>query len=609
MQQKTLNQRYELERKIGEGGMARVYLGRDTRLNRPIAVKVLHQHYSADSNFLARFHHEAQAAANLRHPNVVDVYDVGQDGDIHYIVMEYVPGQDLKAAILKHGSLPVDQAVSIARAVADGLEAAHRVGLVHRDIKPQNIIVGDHDQVKITDFGIAKSGLSTSATETGVIFGTADYLSPEQARGQTATTASDVYALGVTLYEMLTGRLPFTGDNAVSVAMQHVSQEPPPPRMYNPRIPPQLEALVLRALSKDPAQRPASAREFAQLLARYQSAGDQATVVRPAPPRPNTPPPNQQRNGPAPAPPQPRNPRTSNTRPQPTLPPRPVVSTPPQTAPGIGLGGVVLGVLLIAGVLGLVVLFMNGTFSDMFGTAADPTRPAATRVPTAAAPTEVPTAAPTETPAVPMVPVPNLIGHSLEDIQTLLVEARLSANPGAPRFSDTVAAGLVVDQWPRAGTLITESSVMTYAVSLGPEAVEIPGDLVGLSAESARTRLQLLGFKVAVQQEASDDIDRGFVIRISPRPPARPAKGSTVTLVVSTGNFVIVPDVFKLSEEEARQRIEAAGLFVSFVDVQGPDKLGDQFDSFEPGQVVSTDPRGGTEVRRGTGVTLGVRAP
>ena len=159
MQQKTLNQRYELERKIGEGGMARVYLGRDTRLNRPIAVKVLHQHYSADSNFLARFHHEAQAAANLRHPNVVDVYDVGQDGDVHYIVMEYVAGQDLKAAILKQGSLPVDQAVSIARAVADGLEAAHRVGLVHRDIKPQNLIVGDHDQVKITDFGIAKSGL------------------------------------------------------------------------------------------------------------------------------------------------------------------------------------------------------------------------------------------------------------------------------------------------------------------------------------------------------------------------------------------------------------------------------------------------------------------
>lgn len=609
MQQKTLNQRYELERKIGEGGMARVYLGRDTRLNRPIAIKVLHPHYGSDSNFLARFHHEAQAAANLRHPNVVDVYDVGQDGEVHYIVMEYVPGQDLKAIILKQGPLPVDRAVVVARAVADGLEAAHRVGLIHRDIKPQNIIVGDQDQVKITDFGIAKSGLSTSATETGVIFGTADYLSPEQARGQTATPASDVYALGVTLYEMLTGRLPFTGDNAVSVAMQHVSQEPPPPRMFNPRIPPQLEALVLQSLSKDPAQRPASAREFAQLLARYQSAGDQATVVRPAPPRPSVPP--SQRNGPAPQTPpapQPRNPRTSNTRPQPTLPPRPVVSTPPPTASGIGLGGVVLGVLLIAGVLSLVALFLSGTFNDLLGSGAGPGRTPVVQRPTPAPPTAGPTQTPQAT-AVPRVPVPNLIGRSQQEAQELLGEARLSGRSDSPRFSDTVAAGLVVDQWPRPGSLITESSVMTYAVSLGPEAVEIPADLVGLSADSARARLEFLGFKVNLQQEPNDDIDRGFVIRTSPRPPARPPRGSTVTLVVSTGNFVMVPDVFKLSEEEARRQIEAAGLFVSFVDYQGPDKLGDQFGNFEPGQVVSSEPRAGSEVRRGSGVTLGVRAP
>ncbi|HEU4323825.1 MAG TPA: protein kinase, partial [Roseiflexaceae bacterium] len=404
MQQKTLNQRYELERKIGEGGMARVYRGRDLRLNRPIAVKVLHPHYSADSNFLARFHHEAQAAANLRHSNVVDVYDVGQDGDIHYIVMEFVDGQDLKALILQEGPLPIEQAVLIARAVAEGLDAAHRVGLIHRDIKPQNIIVGADGQVKITDFGIAKSGLSTSATETGVIFGTADYLSPEQARGQTATAQSDVYALGVTLFEMLTGRLPFGGESSIAVAMQHVSEEPPPPSMFNPRIPQQLEALVLRALSKDPARRPASAREFAQLLANYQLAGDQATVVRPVPPRPHTPPGPQPRPHTPPGPqPGPRSQRTSQTRPQPTL-PRPPITTPPPTGSGMGFGGFLLGLLLIGGVLGLVALFMSGTFNGLLGpaTGSSPTRPPATSLPTAG-PTAGPTSVPTSTPA-PQVP-------------------------------------------------------------------------------------------------------------------------------------------------------------------------------------------------------------
>ncbi|MDQ2998171.1 MAG: protein kinase, partial [Chloroflexota bacterium] len=287
MQQKILNDRYELEQKIGEGGMARVYRGRDLRLNRQVAIKVLHSHFASDANFLQRFHHEAQAAANLRHPNIVDVYDVGQDADMHYIVMEYVAGSDLKALLMRNGALPIEQAVYVGECVANGLEAAHRIGMVHRDIKPQNIIVGEQGQVKITDFGIAKSSLSTALTETGVTFGTADYISPEQARGQTATPRSDLYSLGVTLYETLTNRLPFSGDSSIAVAMQHVSTEPPPPRMYNPRIPPQLESLVLRALSKDADGRPATARDFAHQLAGYREIGDQATVMGTVGPRPS----------------------------------------------------------------------------------------------------------------------------------------------------------------------------------------------------------------------------------------------------------------------------------------------------------------------------------
>ena len=260
MQQKLLNNRYELDRKIGEGGMARVYRGRDLRLNRSVAVKVLHSQYANDTSFLPRFQHEAQAAANLHHPNIVDIYDVGQDQDIHYIVMEYIDGNDLKQEILRRGALPIAETIAIIAAVADGLDAAHRTGMVHRDIKPQNIVIGSDGQVKITDFGIAKSALSTAMTETGMTFGTADYLSPEQARGQAATARSDIYCLGITLYEALTGKLPFAGENAIAVAMKHVAEEPQPPRQLNPRIPPQLEALVLQTLEKDLEKRPASAR-------------------------------------------------------------------------------------------------------------------------------------------------------------------------------------------------------------------------------------------------------------------------------------------------------------------------------------------------------------
>ncbi|NBU64247.1 MAG: serine/threonine protein kinase, partial [Chloroflexia bacterium] len=183
MQSKILNQRYELEEKIGDGGMATVYRGRDVRLNRVVAIKILHPHHASDLNFLQRFSHEAQAAANLRHPSIVDIYDVGQEERQHFIVMEFVDGSDLKSMILRYKQLPVQQVLQITSAIADGIDAAHQLGMVHRDVKPQNIMVAHDGTAKITDFGIAKSGLSTAQTETGVTFGTADYISPEQARG------------------------------------------------------------------------------------------------------------------------------------------------------------------------------------------------------------------------------------------------------------------------------------------------------------------------------------------------------------------------------------------------------------------------------------------
>jgi serine/threonine-protein kinase len=593
MQQKILNNRYELQQKIGEGGMARVYRGRDMRLNRQVAVKVLHSHYAADTGFLQRFHHEAQAAANLRHPNIVDVYDVGQDGDIHYIVMEYVPGSDLKALLMRNGSLPVEQAVPIAEAVASGLEAAHRVGMIHRDVKPQNVIVGEAGQVKITDFGIAKSKLSTALTETGVTFGTADYISPEQARGQAASPQSDIYSLGVTLYEMLTGRLPFTGDSSIAVAMQHVSAEPPPPRMYNPRIPAQLEALVLRALAKDPADRPASAREFARLLANYRDVGEQPTLVRPVAPRLPQPQVKARQAAPRTA--------TSITSPRPVLPPpRPaVVAQAPPDNRGMGFGGFLLALLLIVGVLGLVGLLASGALDGIFNFASGAIKinppPSANEQPTASATAQA------------QIAMPSLTNLTRDQAIALLQSSGLQPGPDTSGYSDTVAAGLVFDQRPLPGEQISQTTVVTFAVSLGSDLVEVP-DVQRTRLQDAQNQLAALGFQVQVQEEASTTSE-GYVIRQDPIDVKLP-RGQTVTLVVSIGNKVTMPDVTGKTEAEAKQLIAAAGLAFSFSDVQGCDKLGAEVCSrFAPGTVVSSIPRGNDRVERGSPVTLGIRAP
>src|SRR6266545_895831 len=589
MQQKILNDRYELEQKIGEGGMARVYRGRDLRLNRQVAIKVLHSHYASDTNFLQRFHHEAQAAANLRHPHIVDVYDVGQDADTHYIVKEYVAGSDLKALLMRNGALPIEQAVYVGECVANGLDAAHRIGMVHRDIKPQNIIVGEQGQVKITDFGIAKSSLSTALTETGVTFGTADYISPEQARGLPATPRSDIYSLGVTLYETLTNRLPFSGDSSIAVAMQHVSADPPPPRMYNPRIPPQLESLVLRALSKEPDRRPITARDFARQLSGYRDIGEQATVVGPPIPRPAQPP------IPRPAQPAARPISTGPTSPRPVLQP-PRSQAPPDNR-GLGFGGFLLGLLLLGGVLGLVYLALSGAFNDLFNFATGAPRPFPTIV--AGQPTEAPT-------GVAQFQVPSLANLTSQQAFDAIHAANLTPREEAPRYSDVYSTGLVLDQFPLAGTTVTQTTVVTFAVSLGPNLVVVP-NVQTYRSQDAQNLLTNMGFQVQVQEEAST-LSEGFVTRQDPVNVKLP-KGQLVTIWVSIGDKVTMPDLTGRTVDEAKQLIASSGLSFSFADVQGCDKLGDLCNRFAPGQVVSSVPRGGDRVIRGTAVTIGVRAP
>ena len=262
MEGKKLGGRYEIVSRVGGGGMAVVYKARDVLLNRYVAIKVLSESLSNDSEFIRRFSREAQAAASLSHPNIVNVYDVGRDHFTHYIVMELVEGPTLKQYIQDRGPLPVQEAATIAVQICDGLAHAHENQIVHRDIKPHNILLGPNGRAKVTDFGIARAASSSTITQQGSVMGSVHYFSPEQARGGVIGEKSDLYSLGIVLYEMLTGRIPFDGDSAISIALKHLQETPEDPRKYNSNIPDNVAEIVMRALSKNPEERFESARDM-----------------------------------------------------------------------------------------------------------------------------------------------------------------------------------------------------------------------------------------------------------------------------------------------------------------------------------------------------------
>ncbi len=278
----VLGGRYRLGRMIGAGGMATVHEAEDTALGRKVAIKVLQPQYAADSAFVARFDREARAIAALNHPGIVQVYDVGNDGSTPYIVEEFVEGEPLKA-MLRDGPLSADRIIDIGVQIAKALDYAHHAGIVHRDVKPQNILVSPRGQAKLVDFGIAATAGVGGNTEAGSVFGTAHYLAPEQAQGQPSSPATDVYALGVVLYEMATGHPPFDGQTAVEIANKHVSIAPEPPSLDNPSIPPRLEHAILHALNKDPARRPQSGAELARELLQADELLERPTMQVPRP--------------------------------------------------------------------------------------------------------------------------------------------------------------------------------------------------------------------------------------------------------------------------------------------------------------------------------------
>ena len=602
---RVLNGRYELQSVLGGGGMALVYRARDTVLNRTVAIKVLREQYASDPLFQQRFTREAQSAGALSHPNIVSVYDVGKDGDLPYIVMEYVPGLTLRDLIARDHELPVDQAVNIAAGILSAVEYAHRNGLIHRDIKPGNVLITPQGTVKVVDFGIAKGASDLSLTAAGMALGTAAYFSPEQARGEPARVQSDLYSVGVTLYEMLTGRTPFESDTDVGMAFKHINEAPIPPRRLNPLIPPQLEAIVLRALAKNPAARYGAAAEMERALRNYAAFGTQPTAALPPPVI-----------RPAPAP-------------RAVPPPRPVpVQVTPYRSGNSSLLTWVLGLVALLLLLGGAVAVLNGgsglspgTPTPVFGT--DPTfiPPTLNRVvpPTATVP-QVPTdtalpsatlppsatALPSATPApsataVPLVAAPDLTNHTLPDAQAVATALGLTVVVASQKNDATHPAGTIISQDPVPGTQVTAGSTIGVVLSKGPAVVAMP-NVINTDGKQAQDYLARLGFQVTVQSERSASVPVGVVTRQQPDPGQPVTAGAAVTIWISIGDLVTVPDVVGQDEKPALATLTAAGLTAQVVHIK-PNQL-PGLPKVGKGQVARTDPAAGTEVPRGSTVTV-----
>jgi serine/threonine-protein kinase len=581
----VLNGRYQLIGVVGGGGMAEVYKARDNVLGRVVAVKVLREQYTGDAQFVARFKREAQAAANLAHPNIVNVYDVGQDSDTYYIVMEHISGENLKEYINRAAPLPIDTAVSIAVQMLSALEYAHRSGLVHRDVKPQNVLITAQGTVKVTDFGIAKSVSDLGITEAGLALGTAHYFSPEQAKGERVVPQSDIYAVGMTLYEMLTGHLPFESESAVGLAYKHISEPPQPPSRLNPSIPPRLEAIVMRSLQKEPTARFGSAADMEKALRNLEASGAQATTAVPVA-RPSVTGPGARQVPRASA----KGGRTGSLGPQPTGPIRP--NMPPGGYPAAAGAGAAAGVatrqmtsalgaptsvamrpaparvqtgssgcapaivaLIIVGLLAGIVVAgvqfgpqLQRMFAPDIVPSPTPTPiiPTATPTPTQPPPTDTPTHTPTITPTPTSTPisvrVPKLEGLMVGDAKVLAQQSGFVLEEIERRENPDWPAGVVIQQDPRPDVVYQQTKVIRVRVSAGPPPFKLP-QLTNTDPEAARATLESTGLKVVIAYEGSQNIPKGVVTRSEPPGDSSVRPGDTIRLFVSMGETVRVPDL------------------------------------------------------------------
>jgi serine/threonine-protein kinase len=567
---RVLGGRYALVELIGQGGMATIYRGRDTKLGRDVAIKILRGEYGTDASFLARFQREAQAAAQLNHPNVVAVFDYGQDPVGPYIVMELVTGGDLAGALRERGPLPPTVAASIGQQVADAIDAAHQRGIVHRDIKPSNVLLSTGGRVKVADFGIAQAFTDAQLTMTGVTMGSVHYFSPEQAKGEPVTAASDVYSAGLVLYEMLTGHRAFSGGTAAEVAMARLGGRIPSPIEVRPDVPAALDAIVRWSLQPDPHLRP-GASELASSLGRFLAdplGTSTYQAVRPPTGLPSA---------------------SAGTGSSTSL----RVQRPRNQGGAAGrLGWAValsaLFVLVVAGVL--VVLSLVSGSGVGTGTASPGSHP------------------PGPTP----VAVPRFVGMRIEDARVLADRADVFLDEHQ-RTSDRADPGTIIEQEPEEGAAALPGDTIKVVVAQEVDTVHVP-DLRGATESQAKTRLVEAGLKPSGRfQTYDDDVRKGRVVRTEPVAGAEVAKGTTIAYFVSRGPRPIpsmTPEVQPamignyecLPLDDARRQIEDAGLVVGTILPPEPQSDGSWL-------VMDQEPAAGAEVQPGTVVQLWVIDP
>jgi eukaryotic-like serine/threonine-protein kinase len=553
---RLLSERYELGEVLGYGGMSEVHRGLDTRLSRDVAIKVLRADLARDPQFQMRFRREAQNAAALNHPAIVAVYDTGETqsefGPLPYIVMEFVDGQTLREIVKTTGPMSQQRVIEVMADVCAALDFSHRHNIIHRDVKPANIMINRAGAVKVMDFGIARAlGEGQNVTQTAAVIGTAQYLSPEQARGEPVDARSDVYAVGCVLFELLTGEPPFTGDSPVAVAYQHVREDPRAPSDLNPDVSPELDAIVLKALSKNPINRYQSAAEVRSDLVRVRSGqsplapavlsqDERTAMLTPGPPTAQTRRLNGGRHSPAP--------------------PAYYDDDEPPRSTG-KIVGITLAVLVASGLIGFV------AYQVLSG------------------------------PRAPeQVAVPALVGATESDARNQLTAAGLRIGEVRKVESKVDEIDKVVSTDPAAGTQVNNLTTVSLSVGTGPASVTVPR-VIGLSLADATTELTNAGLKIGITTQTEGEADQiGKVISSDPEPGTKVDGASTVNIAIgSQATTVPIPTVVGQSADDAQRTLEEAGFTVTKETVDG---------GGDDGSVVGTSPKAGSQAKKGSEVTL-----
>jgi eukaryotic-like serine/threonine-protein kinase len=590
-----IDERYKVLSRIGAGGMAEVFCVQDQSLGRKVALKLLYPRFASDAEFVERFRREASSAASLQHPNVVGIYDRGRWDGTYYIAMEYLPGRTLKELIVQDGPIDPVRAIDLTVQILKAARFAHRRGIVHRDLKPHNVIVDDEDRAKVTDFGIARAGAS-DMTETGSIMGTAQYLSPEQAQGLSVSPQADLYSVGVILFELLTGHVPFEAESAVTIALKHVSEPPPAPGVFDPSIPPELEAIVLWALEKDPADRPPDADAFIHALEEAREAilgretpGQRTATFVAAPPLP----------------------------PEEDEPPAPAGARrrPPWwvwLVAVLAVAGVVAAIVMVTRpsevvVPGVVGLEMQAAQRQVERAGLEwkiervrstkPLDQVVEQSPRARQTVEKGTTVVLKVSGGPgTIDVPAVDGDKLATAEAALQNAGLVVGRVLTQSSDSVAEGIVIRTSPGAGSNVMRGSKVNVYVSSGPQQVSVP-DVVGFSRGDAESTLRNAGFTVSFTEQESATVDAGNVISQTPGGGADADPGTNVALVIARPAPVDVPDVTGMTQADAEAALAARGLEprISTRAVQDP---------AQEGLVIEQRPGGGSTTRPGGPVRI-----